>query len=233
MRIKRTVFIVVALMVGLLCSAAQRPNIVVILSDDAGFEEFGIYGVREGISNTPHIDELGRSGVTFAHCWGQAICGPSRSMFITGNYAIHNGAYDNSLHYLPGKGSDIKGEPDRLPHFTRLVHDAGYKVAVAGKWHNPAGLMVLENPKELGLDNYCVWDAWPGPFEERCGRKLIPDDTWEIANITKNRVIPRYWNPGIIQDDIVLETTMDDYGPDVFTDFLCAFMEEQVRTEKF
>jgi hypothetical protein len=57
----------------------DRPNIVVILSDDAGFEEFGIYKVKQGEpSNTPNIDKLGEQGVAFAHCWGQAICGPSR-----------------------------------------------------------------------------------------------------------------------------------------------------------
>ncbi|TWT85010.1 Arylsulfatase [Planctomycetes bacterium CA13] len=214
----------------------ERPNIVVILSDDAGFEEFGIYDVKKGTpSNTPNIDALARRGVWFAHCWGQAICGPSRSIFLTGNYAIHNGAYDNKLTFLPGqpdRPGNIRRNPDRLPNFTKLVHDAGYKVAVGGKWHNPAGYMVLDDHQQLGLDSYCVWDAAPGPFEQRLGKTLIPDDTWEIAAISGEPKISRYWKPGVIQNDKVVPTTMNDYGPDIFCDFICDFIEENAKDDQ-
>ena len=78
----------------------QRPNIVVILSDDIGFEEFGIYKVKKGeVSNTPNIDKLGEVGVAFKTAYAQSICGPSRAMFYSGNYAMHNGAYDNKIKY--------------------------------------------------------------------------------------------------------------------------------------
>jgi arylsulfatase A-like enzyme len=70
---------------------AGRPNIVVILSDDAGFEEFGIYKVKKGVpSNTPNIDKLGEQGVAFAHCWAQAVCGPSRAMLISGKGGLRH-----------------------------------------------------------------------------------------------------------------------------------------------
>lgn len=73
-----------------LAASAAPPNIVVILSDDAGIEEFGLHKVKKGVpSNTPNINKLGERAVAFAHCWGQAICGPSRSMFLAGNYAVH------------------------------------------------------------------------------------------------------------------------------------------------
>jgi len=212
--------------------AAKRPNIVFILSDDAGFEEFGIYDVKKGEpSNTPNIDKLGERGVAFAHCWGQAICGPSRSMLISGNYAIHNGAYDNKLAYLPGKKGRL-GTGDNLPHFTRILHDAGYKVAVGGKWHNPAGYMVLDDHKELGLDSWCVWNADPKPLEERPGEKLVPDDMWEIAAISGLPKIARYWKPGIIKNDVVVPTTMKDYGPDIFNDFNCELIEENANGDQ-
>jgi len=224
------------LMIAAMCigfvAEARHPNIVVILSDDAGFEEFGIYDVKKGVpSNTPNIDKLGEQGVAFAHCWGQAICGPSRSMFISGNYAIHNGAYDNKLAYLPGKKGRL-GKGDNLPHFTRILHDAGYKVAVGGKWHNPAGYMVLKDAEALGLDTYCVWDAFPEPFEERLGKKLIPDEMWEIAAISGEPKISRYWKPGIIKNDVVIPTTMEDYGPDIFNEFICDFIEENAKSDQ-
>jgi arylsulfatase A len=213
--------------------AAKQPNLVVILADDAGFEEFGIYKVKKGIaSNTPNIDRLGENGVTFAHCWAQAICGPSRSMILTGNYAVNNGAYDNKLKYLPGPKLTSDERSAKLPYFTKILKDVGYQVAVAGKWHNPAGYMMLDNPKELGVDEYCMWDADPKAFEERLGYKLIPDETWEIAAISGEPKISRYWKPGVIQNDKVMPTTMKDYGPNVFSDFICDFINKQAQSDK-
>ena len=84
-------------------NAQKRPNIVLILSDDVGFEEYGIYKVKKGEqSNTPIIDQLGRDGVTFKTAYAQSICGPSRAMLYSGCYAATNGAYDNKVNYLLG-----------------------------------------------------------------------------------------------------------------------------------
>ena len=58
--------------------SGQKPNIVLILADDVGFEEYGIYGVPKGTSKTLNIDKIGESAVTLQTCWGQAICGHSR-----------------------------------------------------------------------------------------------------------------------------------------------------------
>ena len=155
--------LIITLTTGLAAGGAlaeiKRPNIVVILSDDAGFEEFGLYKVKKGVpSNTPNIDQLGKSGVAFAHCWGQAICGPSRSMFISGNYPTNNGAYDNKIYYLPNVKGGANKQKDKLPHFTQIAKAAGYKVAVGGKWHNPSGYLLPNESKELGVDTYCVWE---------------------------------------------------------------------------
>jgi arylsulfatase A len=211
----------------------ERPNFVVILSDDAGFEEFGLYKVKKGVpSNTPNVDKLAEQGTAFAHCWAQAICGPSRSMFITGSYAVHNGSYDNQLSFVHGMAGRIRQDPERLPHFTRILHDAGYKVAVGGKWHNPAGGMVLSDHESLGPDTWCVRNADQKPFEQRLGKKLVPDDTWETAAVSGEPKISRYWKPGIIKNDKVVPTTMDDYGPDVFSDFICDFIEECAKAKE-
>jgi len=212
--------------------SAQQPNFVVILSDDAGFEEFGIYDVKKGVpSNTPNIDRLGQRGVTFKNAWAQSICGPSRSMFLTGNYAVRSGAYDNQIYYMPD-GVDQSRDSDRLPHFTRVLKDAGYTVAISGKWHNPAGYDVLSHHEELGVDTYNVWNASPKPFEKIMGKELIPDDTWETAAISGEPKISRYWKPGIIRDGKIVATTMNDYGPDLFAGFIIDFIEQQSQSGK-
>ena len=78
----------------------NKPNIIFIISDDVGFEEIGCYGVIDRESITPNIDSLAEKGVRFNTCYAQAICGPSRAMLYTGNYAVNTGQYDNKLKYL-------------------------------------------------------------------------------------------------------------------------------------
>jgi len=212
-------------------SVAKQPNFVVILSDDAGFEEFGLYKVKKGVpSNTPNIDALAQRGVAFKHAWTQAICGPSRSMILSGNYATNNGAYDNKIYYLENQ-DDYKNK-GRLPSFTKLVKDAGYAVAVSGKWHNPSGYDLLSDSEALGVDTYTAWNASQKAFEKILGKKLIPDDTWEASAITGAPKISRYWKPGIIQNGKVLATTMKDYGPDIFSDAIVDFIDQQAKQDK-
>ena len=211
--------------------ATQQPNIVVILSDDAGFEEFGLYKVKKGVAtNTPNIDALAERGVAFKHAWTQAICGPSRSMMLSGNYAVNTGSYDNKIYYLP----DVKDykRPERLPSFTKVLKDAGYAVSVAGKWHNPSGYDLIKSPKKLGVDSYTTWTSSPKDYEEILGRKLVPDENWEIAAISKKPIISRYWKPGIIKNGEVIPTSMKDYGPDIFSNTIIDFIEQQTKANK-
>lgn len=211
--------------------ATKQPNIVIILSDDAGFEEFGLYKVKKGIAtNTPNIDALAQRGIAFKHAWTQAICGPSRSMLLSGNYAVNTGAYDNKIYYLPD-AKDYKRK-NRLPSFTKVLKDAGYAVAVAGKWHNPAGYDLIKESKALGVDSYTTWTSSPKDYENILGRKLIPDDTWEKSAISGKPIISRYWKPGIIKNGEVIPTSMKDYGPDIFSNEIIDFIEQQSIAKK-
>jgi arylsulfatase A-like enzyme len=227
----KKLLLIICLSLLSLLSVAKQPNIVVILSDDAGFEEFGLYKVKKGVpSNTPNIDALANRGVAFKHAWAQAICGPSRSMILSGNYAVNNGAYDNKVYYLENE-ADYKNR-GRLPSFTKILKDAGYAVAVSGKWHNPSGYDLISDPEALGVDSYTAWNASPKPFEAILGKKLIPDETWEASAITGAPKISRYWKPGIIENGKVLPTTMKDYGPDIFSDAIIDFIDQQAKSNK-
>jgi len=210
----------------------QRPNIVVILSDDIGFEEFGIYKVKKGEkSNTPNIDKLGAQGVTFKTAYAQSICGPSRAMFYSGNYAANNGAYDNKIEYRPedkGKSKDL----EKFPNFIRVLHDAGYKTAVAGKWHNPIGGALGVDNEILGVDQYVVYNSNPRAVKKITGQTLIPDENWETAAISGELILSRYWKPAYIQDGKLLQTTMKDFGPDLLKDYICDFIKDNAKSEQ-
>jgi arylsulfatase A len=211
----------------------SQPNNILIFYDDVGFEEIGFYGVRDEPTKTPHIDRMAERGTAFKTCWAQAICGPSRAMLYTGKYAVNNGEYDNKLHYIPGEANAAAKNRDNLPNLTRTMHDAGYTVAFAGKWHHAAFRgNVHSRSKDLGIDTYMETGTNPGPYEKLLGRKLIPDDTWEVAALGGYPIISRYWKPGIIHNGKMLETTMNDYGPDMLSDFICEFIKENADGDK-
>ena len=225
------------LLVLLLCSciavfAQKRPNIVLILADDIGFEEFGVYKVKKNKpSNTPNIDALAEQGVAFKTAYAQSICGPSRSMIYSGNYAMNTGAYDNKLAYKPGM-KRINKDLDRLPNFVKVLHDAGYTTLVSGKWHNPAGGTLGVHNELLGVDEYMVYNSQPSSVKKLTGIDLKPDENWETAAISKQPILSRYWKPQYVKNGKLLETTMKDYGPDLLSDYVCDFIKRKAKSDQ-
>ena len=217
--------------------AREKPNIIFIISDDVGFEEIGCYGVIDRESITPNIDSLAEKGVRFNTCYAQAICGPSRAMLYTGNYAIRTGQYDNKLKYLKSdaetlraRRSEYRNHYQSLPCLTKIMKDGGYSVGWAGKWHHTAiaGGHVHEISKEIGIDTYIEYSSSPKMYENLIGKKLIPDDTWERSAIGGEPIISRYWKPGFIKDGEMMDTDMNDYGPDILANFIC----EEIKKER-
>lgn len=106
--------------------AAEKPNILFIMSDDHTSQAVGVYGGRlASLNPTPTIDSIAKEGVimTNAFCTN-AICTPSRACIMTGQYSAVNG-----VHTLSGK---LSPENQHLAH---EMKKAGYQTAVIGKWH--------------------------------------------------------------------------------------------------
>ncbi|WP_269936457.1 sulfatase family protein [Arthrobacter sp. HY1533] len=101
----------------------QRPNIVLILTDDHAAHAVGAYGSL--VNTTPRIDEIAQNGWVLANCFAtNALCSPSRASILTGTYSHVNGVTTLSTHMDAGQ-----------PTFISLLKDAGYRTAVVGKWH--------------------------------------------------------------------------------------------------
>ncbi|MFT6862964.1 MAG: N-sulfoglucosamine sulfohydrolase [Akkermansiaceae bacterium] len=102
---------------------AVAPNIVLIIADDMNWDDSGAYGHPS--IETPHIDALAKSGLSFEHAYLTAnSCSPSRASIITGRYPHNTGA--EQLHWpLPAESLT----------FVEQLKGAGYYTAAAGKWH--------------------------------------------------------------------------------------------------
>jgi arylsulfatase A-like enzyme len=108
------------------CLAADRPNVLFIMSDDHTSQAIGSYKSRLAKLNpTPTIDRLAREGMLFENAFcTNSICTPSRACILTGQYAHVNGVHD--------LGGRIE---TRRQHLALAMGKAGYQTAMIGKWH--------------------------------------------------------------------------------------------------
>jgi arylsulfatase A len=128
--------------------AAERPNLIFILSDDLGRGDLGCYGQSK--IKTPNLDRMAAQGIRFTQAYtGTSVCAPARCALMTG---LHMG------HAPIRANREIQPEGQRpLPAgaFTvaKLLHDAGYATACVGKW----GLGMFDtsgSPLKMGFDHF-------------------------------------------------------------------------------
>ena len=137
--------------------AATRPNILVVLVDDAAFMDFGAYG---GEARTPTIDALAARGARFSSYHSSPLCSPSRAMLLTGvdNHRTGVATIEEVLpaEHVGKPGYSLRIEPGVQTIATRLKA-AGYRTYMAGKWHLGHGPGDL--PDAHGFDRSLALDA--------------------------------------------------------------------------
>lgn len=195
-------------------SAAERPNVIVILADDMGFSDLGCYGSEIA---TPNLDALAVGGMRFSQFYNSARCCPTRASLMTGLHPHQTGI---------GHMTEEPGEmipPDRQPayqgHLNResvtiaeVLKDAGYSTLMTGKWH-------LGQSKHDRLPLQRGFDKFYGCYS---GATLYftPKD-------------PRGISIGN-EPDSELKSTTDRpyYTTDAFTDHAIRFIGEEQQTEQ-
>ena len=111
-------------------NADTRPNIVLILADDLGYSDVGCFG---GEIETPNIDRLAREGVRMTQFYNAARCCPTRASLLTGLYPHQAGVgHMMGNRGLPGYQGQLN---DRCVTIAEALGSAGYRTAMAGKWH--------------------------------------------------------------------------------------------------
>ncbi len=131
----------------------QKPNIVVILSDDLGYGDLSCYGATH--VQTPQIDALAAAGLRFTNAHSDAAtCTPSRYAMLTGSYAWRH----DGVQVLPGDAK-LLIERDQAT-IASVLKSAGYTTGLVGKWHIGLGDGKIDwngeikpGPCELGFDD--------------------------------------------------------------------------------
>ncbi|WP_440877339.1 sulfatase-like hydrolase/transferase [Thalassotalea sp. PLHSN55] len=116
----------------------QKPNIVVLFADDAGYGDFGFHGSK--IMKTPRLDELANDGMLFRQAYvSDPTCGPSRAGLITGKYQQRFGFEENNVPGYMSKNSGADGNDMGVPVNEKTMGEylkqQGYQTAYYGKWH--------------------------------------------------------------------------------------------------
>ena len=123
---------------ALINANAQRPNILIIFTDDQGYADLGCYGNTK--NRTPRLDQLANEGTRFTSFYSQTVCGPSRSALLTGRQPIRSRGW---------------GMPASEITWAELIRKAGYQTACIGKWDVSNRKPIIERmPNAQGFDYY-------------------------------------------------------------------------------
>ena len=117
---------------------SEKPNIVIIFTDDQGYADLGCYGSKT--NRTPRLDQLAKEGTLFTSFYTQTVCGPSRSALLTGRYPCRSKGW---------------GMPAEEITFAELIREAGYQTACIGKWDVSNRKPIIERmPNAQGFDYF-------------------------------------------------------------------------------
>jgi len=160
--------------------ADDRPNIVIIMSDDMGISDLGCFG---GEIETPNLDQLAEKGIRFTNFYSENMCWVSRASMLTGIYH---------------KTSMVKGQLNsQCVTIAESLRAAGYQTRMSGKWHL-GGKDYSVNPVDRGFEEYYGILGGAASF-------FAPDKLFR----NKTNVEHEYNDPDFYLTDSISETAVD------------------------
>ncbi|MFN3160996.1 MAG: arylsulfatase [Rubinisphaera brasiliensis] len=156
--------------------AADRPNVIAILTDDQGWGDLSIHGNLA--INTPNIDKMAREGAQLERFFVSPVCSPTRAEFLTGRHHVRCGVYSTSA-----GGERVNADETMIGE---VFKRAGYQTAAFGKWHS--GMQAPYHPNSRGFDEFygfCSghWGNYFSPMLEHNG-DLVTGEGFIIDDLT-------------------------------------------------
>ncbi len=169
----------------------ERPNVLLIYSDDQGAVDLNCYGAHD--LTTPCLDQLAQRGVRFTQFYSAApVCSPSRAALLTGRFPQRAQLAENA-----GSQPGGTGMPAAQVTLAELMQGAGYVTGHVGKWHLGYTPQTMPNSQGFAdsfghmggcLDNYSHYFYWSGPNRH---------DLWDNGQ--------EVWAPGAYLPDLMVE----------------------------
>ena len=188
-------------------STGRKPNIVLILVDDSGLMDFGIYG---GEARTPNIDRLAKGGFMFTNMHASPVCSPSRAMLMTGTDSHLAGVANlpemlpDEYQSKPGYGGELN---DRVQTIATRLKEVNYNTYATGKWHLGHNEKTL--PPKRGFDrSYILGSSGASNYDSKGYLPQKPHAHWYA-------------------DGKEVELPEDFYSSKTYVDKTIAFHEEE------
>lgn len=150
------------------CSIATedtRPNILLILLDDVGYNDIGVFNGNQAVS-TPSLDEFAQQGVRFTRHYAEVVCAPARAALLTGLFPSRLGYRNTPLGISP-----------QVPTIPKVLKEVGYTTHFVGKWLMWGGPDA--RPTKQGFDSYFGFRSSAhigGDRNQRRFEKVFPPD---------------------------------------------------------
>ncbi len=154
-----------------------KPNVIVILIDDMGYHDIGVYGAKD--IPTPHIDSLARNGMRFTQAYTSCpVCTPARAGLLTGRYQERYGL-EWVINPDPATGKTPYGIDVHEKTLGDLLREEGYATAALGKWH--LGDQPQYFPTHRGFDYFYGYLQWGHYYLNQTPEQLAhPTDPWIV-----------------------------------------------------
>jgi arylsulfatase len=195
-KFRKYFFLILVLLFSKNIVAQKKPNVVVILADDMGYSDIGIFGSE---IKTPNLDALGKGGVLFNQFYNAGRCCPSRASLLTGMYPHQAGMggmvttkkYDHNKAFQPYQGFLNLATPT----IAEELKKNGYQTLMTGKWH--VGEQKEDWPNQRGFDHYFGLISGANSYYELLSRrqmiednrKFIPDEKFYMTDAISDKAV--------------------------------------------
>lgn len=184
----------VFLVIGCKTGSDEKPNVLIIFTDDQGYGDVGVYGAKG--YKTPHLDKLAASGLQLTDFYVPAnVCTPSRAGLLTGRYPIRYHLHSGVVSPFDSHGLDT----DEIT-LAEALKEEGYFTSIIGKWH--LGHLKEFMPNNQGFDYY-----YGVPYSNDM------DSHYYAHNDFQSPPLPLYKN-----EELIDEGMNQDYLTKMFTD---------------
>ena len=180
----------------------DRPNILLIVADDLGFTDLGVFG---GEIDTPNLDQLAENGMLLTSFYAAPNCSPTRAMLLSGTDS-HIAGLGNMFEEL---APNQEGRPgyegylnQRVANLAELLQDAGYHTYMTGKWH--LGLEEDQSPAARGFEkSYVLLQGGGGHFDHlglhTLGKKALYREDGKLVELPEDFYSSRFYARRLIE----------------------------------